>query len=109
VAAAAGLFGYADALRLRPGNSVHALILFAGILMAVAAVVLMLRRRQQSAVIMLAVAGGVFLWYALTSGVPDQFVSFTPHLVTLIVLSFASQRLRPPAADGKPYRKGQAT
>jgi len=108
VAAAAALFGYADALRLRPGNSVHALILFAGILLAAGAVVFMLRRRQRGAMIMLAVAAGVFLWYSLTSGVPDQFVSFTPHLITLIVLSFASQRLRPPAADGKPYRKGQS-
>jgi hypothetical protein len=27
--------------------------------------------------------------------------------VTLLVLAFASQRLRPPAAAGEPYRKGQ--
>ena len=37
----------------------------------------------------------------------DQIVFFTPQLVTLLVLSFASQRLRPPAYDGRPYRRGQ--
>ena len=34
-------------------------------------------------------------------------VGFTPHIVTLVVLAVASQRLRPPAADGQPYRRGQ--
>ena len=41
--------------------------------------------------------------------VPNQLVGFTPHLVTLLVLAVASQRLRPPAADGLPYRRGQQT
>jgi ABC-type uncharacterized transport system permease subunit len=31
----------------------------------------------------------------------------TPYITTLVVLVFASQRLRPPAAAGKPWRKGQ--
>jgi ABC-type uncharacterized transport system permease subunit len=30
-------------------------------------------------------------------------------VVTLLVLAVATQRLRPPAAEGRPYRKGQAT
>ncbi len=32
----------------------------------------------------------------------------TPYVTTLMVLALASQRLRMPAADGKPYRKGSA-
>jgi simple sugar transport system permease protein len=48
--------------------------------------------------------GAVWL---LTDEYPQQFVAFTPHLVTLLVLAFASQRLRMPAADGIPYRRGQ--
>ncbi len=32
----------------------------------------------------------------------------TPYVVTLLVLAFASQRLRMPAADGQIYRKGSA-
>ena len=31
----------------------------------------------------------------------------TPYVATLLVLAFASQRLRMPAADGLIYRKGQ--
>jgi simple sugar transport system permease protein len=58
----------------------------------------------------LAAAGGAFvLWYAVTDNVPDQLVSCTPYVVTLVVLAVASQRLRPPAAAGLPYRKGQLT
>jgi len=30
----------------------------------------------------------------------------TPYIATLLVLSLASQRLRMPAADGIPYRRG---
>ena len=33
--------------------------------------------------------------------IPDDFTKFAPHLTTLLVLAFASQRLRMPAADGK--------
>jgi len=40
--------------------------------------------------------------------VPSQFVFFLPHLTTLLVLAFATQRLRMPAADGLPYRRGEA-
>ncbi|WP_205752010.1 ABC transporter permease [Cryptosporangium phraense] len=39
--------------------------------------------------------------------VPNQFVGVTPNIATLLVLAFATQRLRMPAADGLPYRRGQ--
>jgi ABC-type uncharacterized transport system permease subunit len=32
----------------------------------------------------------------------------TPYVATLFVLAFAAQRLRPPAADGLTYRRGEA-
>ena len=37
--------------------------------------------------------------------VPSDFTSMTPYVITLLVLAFASQRLRMPAADGQIYRK----
>ena len=46
--------------------------------------------------------------YAAIDVVPGDFVSITPYVVTLLVLAFASQRLRMPAADGQIYRKGSA-
>lgn len=53
---------------------------------------------------------GTLLWilYATTNSVAGQFVQILPHVTTLLVLGFASQRLRPPRAAGLPYRKGEA-
>jgi simple sugar transport system permease protein len=107
LAAGAGLFGYADALQLRAGNAVRGLLLLVALLLVVAAVVQGIRRRLPMVVVALVLAGAFALWYASVESVPSQLVGFTPHIVTLVVLAVASQRLRPPAADGQPYRRGQ--
>ena len=107
LAAGAGLFGYADALQLRAGNAVRGLLLLVALLLVVVAVVQLLRRRLPMVVAALVVAAAFALWYAAVDTVPSQLVGFTPHIVTLVVLAVASQRLRPPAADGQPYRRGQ--
>ena len=46
-------------------------------------------------------------WYAATDAVPAELTGTTPYVTTLLVLAFASQRLRMPAADGQIYRKGE--
>jgi simple sugar transport system permease protein len=56
----------------------------------------------------LAIAVGLLAWFLLTDEVPQDFTSMTPYVTTLLVLALASQRLRMPAADGLPYRRGQA-
>ena len=108
LAAGAGLFGYADALQLRSGgDSVHALLLLVGVLLVAAAIWLAVRRKPVAAVLC-AGSGALFLvWFALTDVLPVQFTTMTPYVTTLLVLALASQRLRMPAADGLPYRKGQ--
>jgi len=54
------------------------------------------------------VAGGIVgTWYFVSETVPDEFTGMTPYVATLLVLAFASQRLRMPAADGQPYRRGE--
>jgi len=108
VAAGAGLFGYADALQLRSDKAIHALLLFVAIGLGIAAIRYLSQRRVTTAVVVTAIGGLIFWWFAVTKKVPDEFVSFTPHIVTLLVLALAAQRLRPPAADGRPYRKGQS-
>ena len=50
----------------------------------------------------------VLVWFGLSSSVPAEFVAMTPYVATLLVLAFASQKLRMPAADGAIYRKGEA-
>jgi general nucleoside transport system permease protein len=107
VGVAAGLFGYADALRLRSDPAIHALLLFVAIAFGLGVVWFVLRRRVTGALVMALMGAGAFWWWAASSSVPGQLVGTVPYLMTLVVLSVASQRLRPPAADGKPYRKGQ--
>ncbi|MGH2528410.1 MAG: ABC transporter permease [Actinomycetota bacterium] len=109
VAAAAGLFGYTDALNLRSAPAVHALVLFAAIALAAIGAWYLYRRRFTGAAIAVVIAGLALLWYGVTDSVPRQFVSSAPYVATLVVLAVASQRLRPPAADGLPYRRGQQT
>jgi simple sugar transport system permease protein len=107
VAAAAGLFGYSDALRLRSDPAIHGLVLFVAIGMAVAGIWLAVRRKPTLGAALIILSAGFFAWWAATASVPQELVSTVPYVTTLVVLSVASQRLRPPAWDGRPYRKGQ--
>lgn len=109
VATAAGLFGYADALNLRSNAAVHALLLFVGAVLVVLGGWYAWRRRPLGAGVGLVVGALVLAWYAVTDTVPREFIFITPYVATLLVLTVASQRLRPPAADGVPYRRGQQT
>jgi simple sugar transport system permease protein len=107
LATGAGLFGYMDALQLRGGGAVHALLLLTAILLAAYSAWLFYKRKPVSAAISLVIGIGVWFWYASTDDVPPQVAFVTPYVATLLVLSLASQRLRMPAADGKPYLKGE--
>lgn len=110
-----GMFGYTDSLRLRDPDTVHALLLLIGFWLVVFGVWRAIRairmatmtRRELVGPVSLLVGGAVFLlWWALTDSVPRDLTSLTPYVVTLLVLAFAAQRLRPPKADGEIYRKG---
>ncbi|MBB2909592.1 simple sugar transport system permease protein [Streptosporangium becharense] len=109
LAAGAAMFGYTDALQLRRGGeSVHALLLVVVVLLVGVAVYQLVRQNRTRAALVTGVAAiVVFVVFALTDTIPAEFTSVTPHITTLLVLSLAAQRLRPPAADGVPYRKGQ--
>ncbi|HEX6151825.1 ABC transporter permease [Nocardioides sp.] len=102
------MFGYTDSLRLRSTSAVHALLL----LVAIGLIVLAIWRYvkgQRTQAIVFGVAGVLFLvWFLTTDSVPREFTSMTPYIATLLVLAFASQRLRMPKADGQIYRKGSA-
>ncbi|MFJ8009593.1 ABC transporter permease [Streptomyces fagopyri] len=108
LALGAGLFGYTDSLNLRGGGTnVHALILLIAILLVFAVAYLAWKKRIVPAVATAAVSALMFVWYLATDEVPQQFVSATPYVVTLLVLSLSAQHLRMPKADGMPYRRGQ--
>ena len=104
-----GLFGYTETLGLRQGGtSVHALLLAVAVL-ALGIALVQARRGQVRAAAGIAVAGVLIgIVYFLIDEVPGDFTRMTPYVITLLVLAFASQRLRMPAADGQVYRKGSA-
>lgn len=41
----------------------------------------------------------------LRVGIPSEFLAMAPYLVTILIVAGAAHRVRPPAADGKPYLK----
>lgn len=60
------------------------------------------------AVVAVVAGGAAYGWFRAVDELPNEIVVFLPHLTTLMVLTFASQRLRPPAADGQRYRRGDS-
>lgn len=123
LAIGASLFGYADALQLRSSQAVTSFFLFGAILLLIYVGVkvrgLLSARSQpvEAAVagareytVLAAAFGGmiVLVWLFMTvDKLPNEFVFITPHVLTLLVLLVASQRLRMPAADGVRYRRGE--
>ena len=102
------VFGLGDALQFRGPLVVRVFILALAIGLLIAGVYAIVRVRNRRAVTMGAI-GAVFLaFYLLVDQVPNQILTATPYLVTLLVLAIASQRLRMPAADGARYAKGEA-
>lgn len=106
--AGSALFGYVDGVQLRSGGeAVHALLYGATILAVLIAVLRVAQKQWRTAAIALVAGLGVYALYYSTETVPNQFASYAPQLVTLLVLAVAAQRLRPPAAIGMEYRRGE--
>jgi simple sugar transport system permease protein len=104
--AGAGLFGFADALQLRDSAAIHALLLLIVVILAFVAFRKFKGGKQIGAVIALAAAGFTLWFYFAVDELPGQLVTMTPYIATILVMALASQRLRMPAADGIPYRRG---
>ncbi|MFN8193499.1 MAG: ABC transporter permease [Nocardioidaceae bacterium] len=102
-----GMFGYTDSLQLRDPGVIHALLALIGFWLVVFALFKVWRKQMTVSTWVLGGFGvGFLLWFFLTDTVPSQFAGMTPYIATLLVLAFASQRLRMPKADGQVYRKG---
>nr|WP_104531127.1 ABC transporter permease [Streptomyces specialis] len=109
VAAGAGLFGFMDVLQTRDRPVVHATLLLFAVGLLALAVWQFYRGKRVQALVVAATAGLLWLWYATTDTLPLELVTASPYLTTLLVLTLFAQRLRMPKADGRPYRRGQAT
>ena len=66
-----------------------------------------IKKNLRTAIVSFIFSGLFLFWFLNSSTIPNEFVFFTPHITTLIVLSFASQRLRMPKFIGKAYKKGE--
>lgn len=101
------LFGFAETLRLRDPNAAHGLLLLVVIILTLVLLRALYRRRYRVAGIVAPIGALILYWYLSTDSVPNQLPKITPHITVLVLLIFATQRLRMPAADGQPYRKGE--
>jgi general nucleoside transport system permease protein len=109
LAVGASLFGYTDALQLRRGSdSVHALLILVGALLVAMAIYEFRRRNRVVGVVSLVLAALAYVAYFAVGKIPIPLVQAAPYVTVLVVLALVAQRLRPPAADGKPYRRGGA-
>ena len=104
----AALFGYSEGIKLVAGGSLTGLFLFVALIGLTVTLSSLVLRKQQRALI--AAAVGVVAWvgYLTIAEVPESLTQGLPYFITLVVLATASQRLRPPSANGVPYRPGEA-
>jgi simple sugar transport system permease protein len=101
-------FGYTDSLRLRNADAVHALLLLLAIGLLAFAAYRAVQGSWRSGIGIGVVGALLLVWYLATETVPRDFTSMTPYVTTMLVLALGAQRLRMPAADGIPYRRGSA-
>ncbi|MFZ9911635.1 MAG: ABC transporter permease [Ilumatobacteraceae bacterium] len=104
----ASLFGYAEGVKLVANDAISTLFLFvalAAVLLVVAAVV---NRNTTRGIVTAFVAVIAAYTYLAIDDVPESLTQSLPYFATLVVLATASQRLRPPAMAGIPYRRGES-
>jgi simple sugar transport system permease protein len=104
--AGASLFGFADALQLRDSAAIHALLLFIFVILLFVAFRKFKSGKMVSGGLSLGFAAFTLWFYFAVDELPGQLVTMTPYIATILVMALASQRLRMPAADGIPYRRG---
>jgi simple sugar transport system permease protein len=104
------LFGYPFGIGLRDldGSASHSLILVNAIGLAAVAVWAATRGKRRDALLALVLGMLAAGWYLTSETLPDVWIHILPFVIVLIVLVFFAQRLRPPAADGLRYRKGES-
>lgn len=107
---AALLFGYPFGISLRDldGQSTHALMLVVALSLAGVAIWAWRRNKRSDTILATALSIAMLVWYLASDTAPSWLPNTMPYALVLLVLVFASQRLRPPAADGQPYRKGES-
>ncbi len=104
------LYGYVFGLDLKDldGSASHALLLLNGIALSGLAIWTLAKRQIADGLLAGSLAIGALTWWAVADSVPNWWSNILPYVVVLLVLVFFAQRLRMPAAEGIPYRRGES-
>ncbi len=102
-----GLFGFADALQLRSPKAVHGLLIIVAVFLLILSIKTFFEKKYKVSTVSLLLSAAFLIWFMNSTTIPNQFVYFTPHITTLIVLSFANQRIKLPEKIGVPYKRGE--
>jgi len=102
-----GLFGFADALQLRSPKAVHGLLIIVAIFLLILSIKTFFEKKYKVSTVSLLLSAAFLIWFMNSTTIPNQFVYFTPHITTLIVLSFANRRIKLPEKIGVPYKRGE--
>ena len=104
----AAVFGYSEGIKLVAGGSITGLFLFIFFVSAIVGLISLLRRQMRRGTTGIGVSVIALIAYLTVDEVPESLTQSLPYVITLVVLATASQRLRPPAKAGVPYRPGGA-
>mgnify|MGYP001175002907 FL=1 len=104
----AAVFGYSEGIKLVAGGSITGLFLFIFFVSALVGLISLLRRQIRRGTTVIGMSVIALIAYLTVDEVPESLTQSLPYVITLIVLATASQRLRPPAKAGVPYRPGGA-
>lgn len=107
-AAGASIFGYIDALQLRSKSNISGLVLLGAIILIAIAIMMIIRGMRGTGAGLGLLGAALLSAFLLTTKMPTEVALVAPYVTTLLVLATASQSLRPPAADGVIYRRGEA-
>ncbi|MEY4400731.1 MAG: hypothetical protein RL072_596 [Actinomycetota bacterium] len=103
----ASLFGYAEGVKLVASDAISTLFLFVALAAVLLVVLAVVNRKTTRGIITAFVAVIAAYAYLTIDDVPESLTQSLPYFATLVVLATASQRLRPPAMAGIPYRRGE--
>ena len=102
------LFSFSQSVGFQLGLESRAVIGAVGLSFLLAAGWNVAKKRYRPA-LGLGIVAAFVLWFASANEIiNDALIKALPYLLTLIVLTVASKRQRPPAASGRPYIKGEA-
>ena len=105
----ASLFGFLDTVQLTAEPAVIGLYLLVALGAAYGTYRLVRSGKRSQAMTLGALSAGLIVLFVTRWRLDTDLVKGLPYFGTLVVLAVFSRRMRPPAASGQPWRKGNIT